>query len=511
MPGTKDAKASSQWFKKAFGCREQACEVTKKSLNFSDGTLQINGQEFHVGPFDVITLEDLKARLASSEGLGRTLRGGSGLTFHNIRATTLDLHLDPESAGAVFQVASLFNCLELDSSNASPSDGVTKTGCQPTQGSACASACPAATVFRNYFANGDGQQVECLSEVEQIVNNRREKYWSVRNGFCMPGRDFKKINARFQQDMGFEEDIRSKLKVGIHWDTAVMGNSHRVAQVFCSAAPVSLTKYVKAEDWETFAKTILEAGFEATLTAAACLARERGERVQVYLTPVGGGVLGNRTRWIVAAMDRALTLHEASPLDVHLVHLESKELRQYKDLETKSRWNPAPKVTRSISSHVRRLSVELESIPDRPSTASEIEDSQIENARRIARAFSFFDLNGDGVIDRREFMEMLMMLDSYFFSMETVDQLLRDADANGDGEVHYAEFAAWLAGAHTESVVKNLFAASLSNADEKDFENHATRVANGSFQDTELYITLADEPDLRRASYVADNDLKPQF
>jgi len=246
-----------------------------------------------------------------------------------------------------------------------------------------------------------------------------------------------------------------------------------VAQVFCSAVPVSLTKYVKADDWGTFAKTILTAGFEATLTAAACLARERGERVQVYLTPVGGGVLGNRTRWIVAAMDRALTLHEASPLDVHLVHLETPGLRPYKDLETKSRWNPAPKAARTVSHHMRRLSVELDEVEDRPSTASQYEDAQTQNAQRIARSFAFFDLNGDGVIDKREFMEVLLMLDAYFFEMETVDKLLTAADSDGDGEVHYAEFAAWLAGTHTESVVRNLFQASLANADDEDFDKHA--------------------------------------
>jgi len=503
MPGTKDAKASPAWFKKAFGFRESSFESTKKLFNFDDGTLQINGQDnkcFHVGPFDLLSLEELRARLASNEGSDSLLENSRPLTFHNIRATTCDLHLAPENAGAVFQVASLFNCLELDAPDSSPTDSITDMGCQSTQGSACASACPAATVFRALFANGDGPQIDCLSEVAQIVNNRRQKYWTMRNGFCMPSKDFKKINARFQEDIGYAEDIRKKLKVGIHWDTEVFGGDHRVAQVLCSAAPVSLGKCVKTDDWETFARTLLEAQFEATLTAAACLARDRGERVKVYLTPVGGGLLGNRVKWIAAALDRALTLLEAAPLDVHLVHMERPN-QKYKDLETPSRWDSAPRAARTITQHMRRLSVELDSCQEKGQAKRE-DDADTENARRIARAFSFFDLNGDGVIDRREFMEILLMLDSYFFSMETVDKLLKDADADGDGEVHYVEFATWLAGAPCDAVIRNLFQASLAAVDEGDF---AIRRVEDDLEveplsDQELQSRITEQAETRRSS-----------
>merc|ERR1719326_2660398 len=121
-----------------------------------------------------------------------------------------------------------------------------------------------------------------------------------------------------------------------------------------------------------------------------------------------------------------------------------------------------------------------------------IETMETENARRIAKAFAFFDLNGDGVIDRREFMDVLSMLDSYFFNVATVDRLLEQADADGDGEVHYVEFAAWLAGAHCDAVVRNFFAASLAATSKEDFTLQA--VAAGPDKDD-----LRVEPS-RRAS-----------
>lgn len=418
MPGTKDAKAPSQWFKKAFGFREASFEETRRNFSFADGTLRLNGSDrsFYVGPFDTISLEDLQARLARNEDSEKTQRDLGTLSFRNVRDTTFDLHLAPENAGAVFQVASLFNCLELESPDTSPEAGVTKGGCQPTQGSACASACPAAAVFRNYFVNGEGQiagrHVDCLSEVSQYVNNRRVNYWAMRNGFCMPARDFKKINERFINELGFDDDIRRKMQVGIHWDTEVAGGAHRVTQIFCSAAPVSLSKFVRAEEWEPFARCILDAQFEAVLAAAACMARDRNERVRVFLTPVGGGLLGNRVKWIASAIERALTLHQAAPLDVHLVHLNY-PMSAYKDLE-KELWTPKRQARRTITEDMSRIYGELDDLKDAEEEAKE-EDKNVESARRIARAFEFFDLNGDGVIDRTEFMDILLMLDSYFF------------------------------------------------------------------------------------------------
>ncbi len=59
---------------------------------------------------------------------------------------------------AVFQVASQFNCLEMVGPKVRPEDGISRYAADATQGPACALACPAATVFRNYFCCGGGGQ-----------------------------------------------------------------------------------------------------------------------------------------------------------------------------------------------------------------------------------------------------------------------------------------------------------------------------------------------------------------
>lgn len=155
------------------------------------------------------------------------------------------------------------------------------------------------------------------------------------------------------------------------------------------------------------------------------------------------------------------------PLDVHLVHLTFPFVSAYKSLE-KAKWRPPRRASRTVSQDVKRICGELDDIHD-PEDIAERDDMDTEHARRIAKTFAFFDLNGDGVIDRREFMDILLMLDSYFFTVETVDRMLEIADADGDGEVHYVEFAAWLAGAECDAVVRNLFTAALAKTGVDDF------------------------------------------
>ena len=58
----------------------------------------------------------------------------------------------PENAGALFQVASQLNLLEMTGPEVTPEDGVTIYQDDRTQGPACAIAAGAATIYRNYFA-----------------------------------------------------------------------------------------------------------------------------------------------------------------------------------------------------------------------------------------------------------------------------------------------------------------------------------------------------------------------
>lgn len=71
--------------------------------------------------------------------------------FSVISDDVRSLHTDGRNAGAVFQVASQFNALEMVGPDVRPEDGVTRYASDPTQGPACAISCPAGTVFRNYL------------------------------------------------------------------------------------------------------------------------------------------------------------------------------------------------------------------------------------------------------------------------------------------------------------------------------------------------------------------------
>jgi hypothetical protein len=175
-----------------------------------------------------------------------------------------------------------------------------------TQGPACALACPAATLFRNYFVNGVGQcaagmQLNLLMDVAAELDNAKHGYWRVVNGYCLEG-DAEDAVARLRQRLSADADdvavvaadavrafariarasklarrVMDALRVGVHWNTSVSGRRHTVAQVLCAAVPVSYSR-VDAAEWQPFATTVLNAAYEATLSAAALLAVKKKQR-----------------------------------------------------------------------------------------------------------------------------------------------------------------------------------------------------------------------------------------
>jgi hypothetical protein len=191
------------------------------------------------------------------------------------------MHRSPENAGALFQVASQFNLLEMVSPYVTPEDGVTRYRSDPTQGPACAIAAGAATIYRNYFApvgGGEGQtatrQFDGLSDLGEALSILTRvpvgNLWTMQNGYalatCMGLDAIAQHLGTLTADR--RDILRGKLRIGIHHDVEVTESAGpdplRVSQAFCSALPVSYSD-VPAAHWEPFAVLILEAAYEATI------------------------------------------------------------------------------------------------------------------------------------------------------------------------------------------------------------------------------------------------------
>lgn len=136
------------WFERLTGFREAGYEETRRQLEVAGTTLRsrVNGAAWGIGTLELVALQALRERVAG----GVDLRGRLhvGIVDGDARA----LHCAPAHAGALFQVASQFNLLEMTGPEITPEHGVTRYAADPTQGPACAIAAGAATLYRNYFA-----------------------------------------------------------------------------------------------------------------------------------------------------------------------------------------------------------------------------------------------------------------------------------------------------------------------------------------------------------------------
>jgi len=193
------------------------------------------------------------------------------------------MHHAPENVGALLQVASQFNLLEMVSPSVTPEDGVTRYQHDLTQGPACAIAAGAATIYRNYFVPVDGEegqtakrQLNGLAAVgdalSKDLNCDVNDLWQMRNGYadCKAG-GLDAIAKRLKTLRPDKiDDLRGKLCIGVHQDVEVTdgdgGDPRRlVSQAFCSALPVAYYRDRPSSQWEPFATFVLEAAYEATV------------------------------------------------------------------------------------------------------------------------------------------------------------------------------------------------------------------------------------------------------
>jgi hypothetical protein len=281
----------------------------------------VNGRRMRRGDFSVPALAELRARRGRYEPVGET-------TVREIVADARELHADPAAAGATFQVASQFNMLEMVSPDVTPEEGIDRYEFDHTQGPACAVACGAGTLHRNYlvpFMVGDdlvrGQtahrQLDGLADLAGALGLDVE----MRNGYALVTPDqLRRAGERLADVTEHErDDLAGLLKVGVQADTEVtwLDAGHLVTQVYCSALPIAYGAGTTAP-WEPLARLVLDAAYEATFAVAVEAAARTGNRT-LYLTLLGAGVFGNPAAWVVDAVRRALRLHRDAGLDIRVV------------------------------------------------------------------------------------------------------------------------------------------------------------------------------------------------
>lgn len=330
------------WFQATFGFRETWSQA-QECFSVQDGWLysSANDSTFRCGHFEFIAVKDIRDRVLDRVPLPTNNQPTT--VRHIAVADVLDLHA--QQPNAVFQAASQFNALEFIYAGAKPEDGITGYVHDHTQGPACALACPAGTVLRNYFGF-DGQpqtryrQLNGLADLEQSISNQSSRCFEVYNGYTFATRQslrsFKSHLDTFYPNSQ-RDNLSDQIKIGIQSDVGVQFTSRfvpvpaesdiRVTQCYTSAVSCYATngiprsEFPESSDWQPFAQLALNAAYEGTLWASVLNAHKTGNKT-VFLTLVGGGAFRNQLEWIAEAIARAVKLTSRYGLDVVVCHFK---------------------------------------------------------------------------------------------------------------------------------------------------------------------------------------------
>jgi hypothetical protein len=180
------------WFEKLTGFKEGEYASTRARLAVEHGRLKslVNGKSYSTGHLELVKLSELRLRAKAPHARAGRLQ--VSLASGDVRT----IHLFPEFVGALFQVASQFNLLEMTGPHRTPEDGVTDYQHDHTQGPACAMAAGAGTIYRNYFAQvGDqsgqtrARQLDALADLGAELQKRLPptvgELWSMTNGYAL--------------------------------------------------------------------------------------------------------------------------------------------------------------------------------------------------------------------------------------------------------------------------------------------------------------------------------------
>ncbi|MFL0295230.1 hypothetical protein ACJH6J_30070 [Mycobacterium sp. SMC-18] len=319
---------STNWFERLTGFAESDYESTRSRLSVDGNELvsSVNGARYGIGTLRTPTLSELRQSVLIPNR-GRTT---VTCTVGDVGA----MHGEPEFEGALFQVASQFNLLEMTHYTVTPEDGVTRYAHDHTQGPACAIGAGAGTIYRNYFASVNGvpgqtadRQLNMLERVGLSLSTHLGRsvssLWRMENGYALCTADGLAAINDFLVSASpkARESLAGELAIGLHLGVEVTGTEpapgQTVSQAYCSALPVAYSD-VPQRYWEAFARLVLESAYEATLLAAVESVANGGSNI-VLLTRLGGGVFGNHDEWIDTAILRALKIVERAGLDVRLV------------------------------------------------------------------------------------------------------------------------------------------------------------------------------------------------
>ena len=320
------------WFEKLMGFKERSPDYVRRNIEVNGTQLKskVNGKSYEFGFLDTPTLAELRKRALAFESFSGKIK------ISEVVGDVQKIHLDLANKNALFQAASQFNLLEMVGPNVTPEEGVGIYAFDRTQGPACAIACGAGTIYRNYLAEVNGKtgqsarnQIDCLEEIGKAMGNEKQDLWKMKNGYALPTRDgLLKINKHLAGLTPKDRDnLKSKLKIGLQWNTEVTlsGDGQLVSQAYCSALPVRYSQ-IEAHYWESFARLVLEALYEATFYAALINLEKTGSN-KVFLTLVGGGAFGNEFHWILESLEKVIVQFRESALDVRMVSYGRKDSR----------------------------------------------------------------------------------------------------------------------------------------------------------------------------------------
>lgn len=72
-------------------------------------------------------------------------------------------------------------------------------------------------------AGGSSRQLNLLADVGLLLDNARNKYWRMSNGYALPDREggIGEVSARVVEDAALRDAVVQALRVAVHWNTQV--------------------------------------------------------------------------------------------------------------------------------------------------------------------------------------------------------------------------------------------------------------------------------------------------